>query len=238
MTVHFIAQRKGGVGKTLVSSMIAEYALRAGPTMVIDMDPKNGSISEFKELKATPVLMNDLVSYQGAGSLLALITESPSATSWVVDTAGESFDALLTYLSGNGIRDILTEAGHEMFIHIVVSGGASLAASGNSLGDVYEKIGPDSLVVWRNDFFGPVVDDALVMKISRDARGVVDLVLADNASVVDAVKTKYNSRHLLGDKCKKAMGLMPYNRIVRFYNGVIEQLDEISHAPQPKGPNK
>lgn len=41
-TAHFIMQSKGGAGKSVVSSLLAQYLLEKNPNlMLIDTDPSN-----------------------------------------------------------------------------------------------------------------------------------------------------------------------------------------------------
>lgn len=54
--VHFILQGKGGVGKTFVSSMFAQFSKKAGKeTLCLDTDPVNASFTGFKALGVTAV---------------------------------------------------------------------------------------------------------------------------------------------------------------------------------------
>ena len=78
--------------------MIAAYCLRGGSVGVIDMDPKNGSLSEFAQLSTMKVKVNDGGSFEEADDLFNSILESKPSDCWVIDTAGESFDAVLEYL--------------------------------------------------------------------------------------------------------------------------------------------
>src|SRR5690349_10613232 len=50
--VHFTLQGKGGVGKSLVASLIAQYLLSKGePVAVIDADPVNPTLFGYDALK-------------------------------------------------------------------------------------------------------------------------------------------------------------------------------------------
>jgi CO dehydrogenase nickel-insertion accessory protein CooC1 len=52
--IHFSLQGKGGVGKSLVASFLAQYFLhrRSTPIRCIDTDPVNQTFSQYRELRA------------------------------------------------------------------------------------------------------------------------------------------------------------------------------------------
>lgn len=50
---HFILQGKGGIGKSFVASLIAQfYTAKGAPVRCIDTDPLNGTLSGYKKLQA------------------------------------------------------------------------------------------------------------------------------------------------------------------------------------------
>jgi CO dehydrogenase nickel-insertion accessory protein CooC1 len=52
-TVHLILQGKGGIGKSLVASWLAEFLIGRGqPVCCIDGDPVNRSLGQYKALGA------------------------------------------------------------------------------------------------------------------------------------------------------------------------------------------
>ena len=56
--VHFVLQGKGGIGKTFVASLLAQYYReRARSFACLDTDPVNGSLSELQALDARHVAL-------------------------------------------------------------------------------------------------------------------------------------------------------------------------------------
>jgi CO dehydrogenase nickel-insertion accessory protein CooC1 len=52
-TIHLSLQGKGGVGKSLVASILAQYLLQRGKTVrCIDTDPVNKTLSQYRGLPA------------------------------------------------------------------------------------------------------------------------------------------------------------------------------------------
>src|ERR1019366_10505794 len=62
-TIHLILQGKGGIGKTVVATRLAEFLMGRGqPVCCIDGDPVNRSLGQYKAL---PVEHLDLVNQDG-----------------------------------------------------------------------------------------------------------------------------------------------------------------------------
>jgi CO dehydrogenase nickel-insertion accessory protein CooC1 len=62
-TIHLILQGKGGVGKSVVASWLAEFLLGRGqPVRCIDGDPVNRSLSQIKALNVEKL---DLLNREG-----------------------------------------------------------------------------------------------------------------------------------------------------------------------------
>lgn len=238
MTVQIIVQGKGGVGKTLVASMIAEYCQRAGATGIIDMDPKNGSLSEFEQMKTAKVAVSDGANFDAADDLFSEILESKPSHSWVIDTAGESFDSVLEYLSDEVMLAELAEAGHTVYCHVVVVGGASKTASALSLNKAVEAFKGTGInvILWNNDYFGEVG--------AGDAGNVIDILQADLVGTVNLktrsrlirshFETKYVEKLTLAE-VESSWERVRRNRIIAVYNDVFSQLNAISAATAPGG---
>lgn len=232
MTVHIVLQGKGGVGKTLVASMIAEYCLRGGLAGVIDMDPKNGSLSEFSGFSTEKVRVNDGGSFAEADDLFNAILESKPSDCWVIDTAGESFDAVLEYLVNEGVAANLEEANHTVYCHVVIVGGASQMASGMSLAKATESLKETAVnvVVWNNDYFGDVdgsIAGNVVDIMSSEHAGTVFLTTRERRGLKASIERKYIDK-LTTDEVIGNWKMLERNRIIRFYNDIFVQLDAIS----------
>lgn len=50
-SIHFVMQSKGGVGKSVVSSLMAQYlSNKVGNLSIIDIDPNNKTLASYKSL--------------------------------------------------------------------------------------------------------------------------------------------------------------------------------------------
>ena len=157
-TVHFVLQGKGGVGKSVVASWLAEFLATHGHKVcAIDADPINRSLGQYKGLK--PELL-DLVNADGLvernrfDTLVDRFATSDAA--FVVDAGATAFLPLWTYILETELIRVLREAGKTVYIHIPVSGGEMLNDTLLGFKTLAESATDKSLIVWLNEYFGPI----------------------------------------------------------------------------------
>jgi hypothetical protein len=155
--IHFTLQGKGGVGKSLVSSLVAQY-LRHTDTAVrcVDTDPVNDTLTQIRGLKAEHLnlMRQGRVDERIFDDLMDKILLDP--VSFVVDTGATSFVALTRYLHENNAFQVLRDAGREVIVHTVIAGGQACRDTLIGFRLLAKGSAPGSVVVWLNEFFGPI----------------------------------------------------------------------------------
>lgn len=156
-TVHFTLQGKGGVGKSLVSALMAQYFREKGSVQCIDTDPINNTLMQYKGLGASHIeLMEEgskIDERKFDGLMERLLTEDGI---FVVDNGASSFVPMTNYLIENNAIEMLGEAGRRVFIHCVVTGGQALIDTLNGFKALAEQTPTNNIVVWLNEYFGPI----------------------------------------------------------------------------------
>ncbi len=157
-----VLQGKGGVGKSLVASALMQYLgtlLGSDRVQGVDTDPNNQTLAGYAALKARhlPVLAphTSRVDESSFDELVRWIVDAPGVH-FVVDTGGTSFLPLTNYLLENDIVELLRAGGRAVRIHTVVTGGQSMLETLDGLTQLARHLQDRSLVVWVNEFFGPV----------------------------------------------------------------------------------
>ena len=155
---HFVLQGKGGVGKTLVASFLAQWLTDQGRLQACyDTDPVNGSLQSVTALHAEPVALlakNALNTREVDRLIEAIITAERDI---VVDNGAASFLPFSRYLVENDIAGVLHERGLRMVVHTVVTGGGNGLDTLKGLEALVEHFTPGAqVVVWVNEFFGPL----------------------------------------------------------------------------------
>jgi hypothetical protein len=159
--VHFVLQGKGGVGKTFVASLLAQYYLEQGATLAcLDTDPVNGSFSAIRALAARHVnlLAGDRIDVDAVDELVErVVTEDAH---FVIDNGAASFVPLSRYLVEHDIAGLIADRGKRVAVHTILTGGPAMLDTAKALEAVIEQF-PASveLIVWLNEFFGPIVTD-------------------------------------------------------------------------------
>jgi len=159
--IHLVLQGKGGVGKTVVASWLAEFLLtRAESVRCIDGDPVNRSLGQYKALEADRLdLVNDdgLVQRTRYDALLERFINEDAI--FVVDSGATAFMPFWTYAMETEMLRVLREANRRVYVHVPVSGGEMLNDTLLGFKTLAKSTTEKNLVVWINEYFGPVARD-------------------------------------------------------------------------------
>jgi hypothetical protein len=159
-TIHLTLQGKGGVGKSLVASILAQYFRHRGAEIhCLDTDPVNQTFSQYTELGAEHLtLMHDgRIDSRGFDALMErLLTEDAI---FIVDNGASTFIPLWSYIVENNVLDLLRASGRKMCVHTVVTGGQALGDTLKGFKSLADSITERSMVVWLNEYFGLIERD-------------------------------------------------------------------------------
>jgi len=160
-SVHLILQGKGGIGKSVVASWLAEFLIARGHKVcAIDADPINRSLGQYKALKAEKL---DLINKDGLiernrfDGLLDRFAGEQGV--FVVDSGATAFLPFWTYILETEMIRMLREAGRSVYVHTPISGGEMLNDTLWGFKTLAESAPEKSLVLWINEYFGPVSRD-------------------------------------------------------------------------------
>lgn len=168
--VNLVLQGKGGVGKTLVAAVLAQFVAEQNshsnhpPPICIDTDPVNATFTGYADLnvKRLDILEADDISSRKFDALIEIIDNADADKSGppktiIVDNGASSFVPLSNYLISQDVPKLLTDMGHRVTIHTVITGGQALSdtiAGFNSMAEQYPD--PCDFVVWLNPYWGRV----------------------------------------------------------------------------------
>lgn len=169
MRIHIVLQGKGGVGKTLIASLITQYFLSKDKKIeCYDTDPINATFNGYSSLNVKTIQLteNNEIIQRNFDSLIQLIADSKS-DEIIIDSGAATFLPLLDYLLDNNIPSLLQELGdYELCCHSIVTGSQGLLDSLNGLNELISnfistnnKLSNVKFYVWLNPFFGPIVAD-------------------------------------------------------------------------------
>jgi hypothetical protein len=175
--VHLSLQGKGGVGKSLVASIVAQYLRYRGVTVqCIDTDPVNHTFAQYKVLEARHLrlLRNGGIDPRGFDQLLeSVFTEGGT---FVVDNGASTFIPLWNYFLENDVLRLLGESGCRIVVHTIITGGQALGDTLQGFHQLAQSTQARNLVVWVNEYFG---------RVERDGKAFPDMnVYKENESKV------------------------------------------------------
>lgn len=160
--IHLTLQGKGGVGKSLVASVLAQYLREKGKELrCIDTDPVNRTFAQYGALAADRLNLRDehnRIEQRAFDSLMErFLTEE--AASFVVDSGASTFLPLWHYLLENRALDYLRQNGRRVYVHTVITGGQALLDTLNGFHELAQTTEERNIVVWVNEYFGRVEAD-------------------------------------------------------------------------------
>jgi hypothetical protein len=160
--LHFVLQGKGGVGKTMAALLLSQVLAEKGePVTCIDTDPVNSSLANLSSLPVDRISIfnGNKVDTRALDVFTErLVTED---TNFVIDNGASSFVPVSRYLIENDVSGMLVEEGRLPVVHVVITGGPGILDTIKGLASIVEDFPPSvRIVVWLNEFFGPVVNAA------------------------------------------------------------------------------
>jgi hypothetical protein len=185
MTVsHFIMQGKGGVGKSLVSSILIQYLLKQDLEVSgCDTDPVNSSLAKYKSLdiKVLDIMAGEDIDPSRFDGLIQLINSAPAEAHLVVDIGASCFVSLCAYLKRYSAFEVLQDMGHSINIHTIITGGVNLVETMNNLRSLANHFNVP-IIVWLNHFFGEIKigndrfeNFKIYHELAGSLRGIVDM---------------------------------------------------------------
>jgi len=159
--IHLILQGKGGVGKSVVATWLAEYLIKRGKNVrCIDGDPVNRSLAQYKALNAEKL---DLVSGEGVvvrARYDVLVQRFATEEGvFVMDSGATAFLPFWSYIVESEMIRVLRDAGRKLYVHCVISGGEMLTDTLLGFETLARSTPDKNVVVWINEYFGPVSRD-------------------------------------------------------------------------------
>lgn len=161
--IHMTLQHKGGAGKTTVTYLLTQYLqARKQEIVCFDADPFNSSLALFKGLNASIFQLKDddgQVDEDKVADLIEHLLANEKNT-FVVDNGAGSFSQICNLLIRSGVDQVLLDTQRDLFVHVVINGGADMPITFAGLDALAKQLPePIKIVVWINEFFGPIKAD-------------------------------------------------------------------------------
>ena len=235
-SIHFILQGKGGVGKSLIASLISDYIkTKEGSLAAFDTDQENTTFQSYKSLGVKPIsLMTEsrTIDAKNFDSLIVNLLENEHPA--VVDNGANTFSPLMAYIVENDVFNMLAESGKKVFIHTIIGGGDNLDDTVNGFSSIAQSA-QAPLVLWLNEYFGstntkkgPFLETPLFKNFSENIIGSVMLSARNPQTFGVDIKNMNKYRMTVSEAVDSdKFNIMEKQRIKMFGRDVFNQLDEI-----------
>lgn len=236
--VHFILQKKGGVGKSVAALMLSQYLRSIGePVEVIDTDPSNATLFSYKALNGQRIQLmeGNVLNESKFDVMMNRILKEDS--SFVIDCGASSFIPLTNYMIENDVADMIADSGKQVVAHTVIVGESNLLDTLTSFAELAEQMPQEvQLVVWLNEFFNkafgkieldgtPFEEMGVYVDNKSRVRGIVCLPKR-NPATFGADIEKMLTERLTFDEVRQSpeFQVMNKSRIFKVQKEIYEQL--------------
>ena len=227
-TIHFIGGEKGGVGKSLVSRLIAQYLIdRQLPFLGFDSDRSHGALLRFYAAYASPVVID---RYESLDKVVEAATEDADRRC-IVDLAAQTHQPLVKWMEESGMLDLSRELGIAVrYWHVMDSGKDSV----DLLARLLDRFGSQlDYVLVQNQLRGD--DFEILEKSGQKDRAlqlkakIVTLPRLHEAAMtrIDARSTSFWAATQGADKESTGLGILERQRVRVWLAKAYAELDRI-----------
>ena len=224
--IHFIGGEKGGVGKSLMARVLAQYLIdRGDPFIGFDTDRSHGALMRFYSGYASPVVVD---RYEALDAIMEAAVEQPERRI-LVDLAAQTHDPLVRWMDDSGVLNLADESGIQIhYWHVMDTGKDSV----DLLGRLLDRFGTSlKYVLVRNQVRGN--DFSVLEQSGQQARAlglgarIVSVKKLHESAInkIDATSSSFWTAKN-GDG-QAALGLMDRQRVKMWLRDVYRDLDEV-----------
>lgn len=226
--LHFIGGEKGGVGKSLVSRLLAQYLIdREWPFLGFDTDKSHGALLRFYGDYASPVIVD---SYESLDRIVEAAVEVPERRI-VVDLAAQTHQFLARWIEDSGLLDMSDELGMTLvYWHVMDSGRDSV----DLLGQLLDQFGTRmrlNLVLneVRGDRFDILDASGLKSRASELGARVIGIRRLQDTTMqkIDAHNTSFWAAVNVTEQSGAGLGMLERRRVKLWLNHCYEAFDPL-----------
>ncbi len=225
--IHFIGGEKGGVGKSLMARVLAQYLIdKELPFLGFDTDRSHGALMRFYAGYASPVTVDKVESLD---AIVEAAVDQPGRRI-LVDLAAQTHAPLATWMEEAGVLSLADELGMKLFYWHVMDAGKD---SVDLLRRVLDRFGTGlTYVLVRNQVRGS--DFGTLEQSGEQARAIgmgahVVSIKKLNESVIQKIDNTSSSfwKAKSTEKDSSGLGLMDRQRVKMWLRDVYRELDEV-----------
>lgn len=226
--IHFIGGEKGGVGKSVVSRLLAQYYIdREASFRVYDADLSHGAMMRYYTGFSEPV---DITRFESADSIAEHAAESEVTS--IVDLAAQTARPLGQWVNDSGLLELAQDIGLRLsFWHVMDDGADSLQL----LHSLFDNYGDRAEYIIARNFgrgnnFSHFKAPEIANRIESLDVKVIDIpaLHAPTMRKIDHISASFwAAANNTDSKLGPTLGLLERARVKTWLNKTYEQLDKI-----------
>lgn len=227
--IHLIGGEKGGVGKSVVARVVAQYLIDKDlPFLGFDTDRSHGSLLRFYADYASPVVVD---RYESLDSIVEAAMEHPEKRI-LVDLAAQTHDPLVKWMDDSGVLETADELGLSYYYwHVMDSGKDSV----DLLKKLLDRFGTrlNYVVVLnqsRGDNFEIFEKSSERQRVAELSAPILNLKRLHEGVInkIDAGSTSFWAAKNRSETDVKGLGLLERQRVKFWLRSAYEQLDRVA----------
>jgi hypothetical protein len=227
--IHLVGGEKGGVGKSLVSRLLAQYFIdHSIPFLGFDSDRSHGALMRFYAGFASPVLVD---RYETLDAIVEAAMENPERRI-LVDLAAQTQDPLTRWMDESQLLSLAPELGLDIRYWHVMDNGRDSVDLLKRLFDQYE--GRLHYVIVQNQLRGDDFDilktSGLLERAQTLSASVIAIKRLQEASMtkIDAGSNSFWTATQPEDKGGMKLGILERQRVRSWLKSAYEALSHVN----------
>ena len=226
--IHLIGGEKGGVGKSLIARILAQYFIdHSIPFLGFDSDRSHGALLRFYAGYASPVLVDH---YESLDAIVEAATLEPERRI-LVDLAAQTQEPLTKWMDESQLLAVAPELGlHIRYWHVMDSGRDSVDLLKRLLDQYENRL---NYVIVRNQLRGEdfrILDESgLLERATALNAGVISIKRLNEASMtrIDACSSSFWAATQPEDKGGARLGILERQRVRSWLKSAYEAIDPL-----------
>jgi hypothetical protein len=227
--IHLIGGEKGGVGKSIVARLLAQYFIdHSIPFLGFDSDRSHGALMRFYANNTSPVLVD---RYESLDAIVEAATENAERRI-LVDLAAQTQEPLTKWMDESQLLEVAREIGLNIHYWHVMDAGKDSVDLLKRLFDQYEH--RLAYVVVRNhlrgDDFGILQRSGLLERAEALNARLIDIKRLYDPTMlkIDAHSSSFSAATLPEEQGGAHLGLLERQRFRTWLKGAYDAIGQLN----------
>ncbi len=234
--INFILQAKGGVGKSIIASILAQYYQENNIDIAcFDTDQISTSFAKYEALnvKSVELMGDNKINPNAISDFFNQLLELDKDVVAVIDNGASSFIPICSYIIDNQIIARMKSNGHKMVFHSILTGGQAQTNCLDGLSALFANFPDVPIVIWQNQYFGKIeingksFEESNIFKENMQViKGLITIKARQKETFDNDMSEMLQDRLIFPQAIKNPdYGMMPRQRLSIIWDDLKQQLE-------------